>query len=153
MRPESAPPHAPPSEADERQRLAATLAGLRAAVRQRQGEVATVRGGADELHGLLLELRRAEFVQEPVPVSPRPGFGRLIVFLRKAAYHLFFKWHARAVLQQQNAFNQSASQLVAELAERSKRAEEELARLRERLAALEARADAPAATDAGDGEE
>lgn len=97
-----------------------------------------MRSGADELHGLLIELHRNEFVQEPVPVSPRPGIGRLIVFLRKVVYHLFVKWHARAALQQQNGFNQSASQLLAELAERSKRSDEEIARLRERLSALEA---------------
>jgi hypothetical protein len=114
----------------ERERAAEALAGLRAAIRQRQGEAATIRAGADELHGLLLELQRHEFVEEPAPVSPRPVYGRLLVFLRKAGYHLFFKWHARAVLAQQNAFNQSASRLILELAERHRRAEEELAKLR-----------------------
>lgn len=118
-------------------RLAATMVGLRAAVRQRQGEAATVRGGADELHGLLLELQRHEFVQEPFPVSPRPLYGRLLVFVRKAFYHLFMKWHARAVLSQQNSFNQSASRLVSELALRQKRAAEESARLEQRLRRLE----------------
>lgn len=122
-----APGELPDPERDE---LARTLAGLRAAVRQRQGEAATIRAGADELHGLLLDLQRTEFVEEPHPVSPRPISGRLLVFLRQAVYHLFFKWHARAVLQQQNSFNQSASRLLSELAERQKRAEEEIARLR-----------------------
>ena len=112
-------------------------AGCAAAVRQRQGEAATIRTGADELHGLLLELQRHEFVQEPVPVSPRPVYGRLLVFARKAFYHLFFKWHARAVLQQQNGFNQSASRLLTELAARQKRAAEEGARLELRLRRLE----------------
>ncbi len=132
----------------ERARLAATLSGLRAAVRQRQGEAATVRGGADELHGLLLELQRHEFVQEPIPVSPRPLYGRLLVFVRKAFYHLFMKWHARAVLAQQNGFNQSASRLLGELASRQKRAAEESARLGQQLRRLEEALDpalAPAA--------
>ena len=118
-------------------RLAATIGGLRAAVRQRQGEAATVRTGADELQGLLLELQRHEFVQEPVPVSPRPIFGRLLVFVRKAFYHLFMKWHARAVLQQQNSFNQCAGRLVSELALRQKRTAEESVRLEQRLERLE----------------
>jgi hypothetical protein len=126
-------PSSPEPAATDRDRLAATLAGLRAAVRQRQGESATVRAGADELHGLLLDLQRHEFVEEPVPVSPRPVYGRLLVFLRKVAYHLFHKWHARGVLAQQNAFNQSASRLIVELAERQRRAEEEIARLRREL--------------------
>ncbi|MEO7794661.1 MAG: hypothetical protein ABIV06_07780 [Thermoanaerobaculia bacterium] len=119
-----------------RARLAATIGGLRAAVRQRQGESATVRTGADELHGLLLELQRHEFVQEPLPVSPRV-YGRLLVFVRKAFYHLFVKWHARAVLQQQNSFNQSASRLLTELALRQKRAVEESARLEQQVRRLE----------------
>ena len=117
----------------DRERAAEALAGLRAAIRQRQGESATIRGGADELHGLLLDLQRHEFIEEPVPVSPRPVYGRLLVWLRKAGYHLFFKWHARGVLAQQNAFNQSASRLIVELAERQRRAEEEVSRLRREL--------------------
>ncbi|MEO8277888.1 MAG: hypothetical protein ABI639_16870, partial [Thermoanaerobaculia bacterium] len=127
-----------PSPADRaRAELAATIAGLRAAVRQRQGEAATIPTGADELQGLLLELQRHEFVQEPQPVSPRPVYGRWVVFVRKAFYHLLMKWQARAVLQQQNSFNQSASRLLAELAQRQKRAAEANARLEQQLLRLE----------------
>jgi hypothetical protein len=126
-----------PAGGAERERLAATIGGLRAAVRQRQGEAATIRTGADELHGLLLELQRHEFVQEPQPVSPRPVYGRILVFVRKAFYHLFVKWHARAVLQQQNSFNQSASRLLCELAQRQKQAAEESARLEQQIRRLE----------------
>ncbi len=154
-------PAADPAAEPELARLAATIAGLRAGVRQRQGEAATIRTGADELHGLLLELQRHEFVQEPIPVSPRPAYGRLLVFVRKAFYHLFVKWHARAVLQQQNSFNQSASRLLSELALRQKRAAEESVQLELRLRRLEqalqpegedgstAEADRPPASDAG----
>jgi hypothetical protein len=133
--PDARPPE--PATAASRARLAATISGLRAAVRQRQGEAATVRTGADELHGLLLELQRHEFVQEPVPVSPRPVLGRLLVFVRKAVYHLFMKWHARAALSQQNSFNQSASRLLSEMATGQKRTAEECARLEARLGRLE----------------
>jgi len=137
--PESSQPTAAPDAApgEGLARLAATIGGLRAAVRQRQGEAATIRTGADELHGLLLELQGHEFVQEPVPVSPRPVYGSLLVFVRKAFYHLFVKWHARAVLQQQNSFNQSASRLLSELAQRQKLAAEEAAELDLRLRRLE----------------
>ena len=96
-----------------------------------RGSCAAVGGGARRRPRAirLAELRRREFVQEPLPVSPRPGIGRLLVFVRKAAYHLFFKWHARAVLQQQNEFNQAAAALVATLAEREREARRELERL------------------------
>lgn len=151
--PESSQPTAAPDAAsgEGRARLAATIGGLRAAVRQRQGEAATIRTGADELHGLLLELQRHEFVQEPVPVSPRPLYGSLLVFVRKAFYHLFVKWHARAVLQQQNSFNQSASRLLSELAQRQKLAAEASAQLDLRLRRLEQAFAAAAAEEASPG--
>jgi hypothetical protein len=133
---------APESEVDREAAAAASaLASLRAAVRQRQGELAAVGGPdgrGDDLAAALAELRRREFVQEPRPVSPRPGVGALIVLFRKAAYHLFLKWHARAVLQQQNEFNQSVASLVAALAERERESRSELARLRRRVEELEA---------------
>ncbi len=128
-----------------REEVAATLAALEAGVRQRQGEKAALGGGGgDELGLRLAELRQREFVQEPRPVSPRPGFGRLIVALRKAAYHLFFKWHARAVLQQQNEFNQTASALLGDLAERERESRRQIERLRSRLAELERSPEPPA---------
>ena len=117
---------------------AAALASLRAGVMQRQGELAATGRGGDDLATSLAELRRHEFVQEPQPVSPRPGLGRVIVFVRRAVYHLFGKWHARAVLQQQNEFNQAAAALIAALAERERECRGELARMRRRVEALEA---------------
>lgn len=143
----------PASASDaEREGAAAALASLRAAVRQRQGELAAVGGAGgrgDDLAASLAELRRREFVQEPRPVSPRPGLGALIVFARKAMYHLFGKWHARAVLQQQNEFNQSVASLVAALAERERESRAELARLRRRLDELEAGVEAEPPGTAG----
>lgn len=119
--------------------MAAALAALGAAVRQRRAEIATAGADGDELAAQVADLRQREFVQEPRPVSPRPGFGRLIVFARKAVYHLFGKWHARAVLQQQNEFNQSAAALVAGLVERERELRRELGRLRARVERLEGR--------------
>jgi hypothetical protein len=138
----------PPSAGAPERAAAAALAALEAAVRQRQGERAAL-GGDDELGVRLSDLHQREFVQEPRPVSPRPGLGRLIVWTRKAAYHLFFKWHARAVLQQQNEFNQAASALLAELAERERDARRELERLRARVAGLEERSGRTPAGGAG----
>lgn len=127
----------PPAEDAARERVAAALAGISAAVRQRQAERAGRVGSGDELAAKLADLAEREFVEEPRPVSPRPVVGRVLVFVRKAAYHLFFKWHARAVLQQQNEFNQTAGALLAELAERQRALERETARLAARLAEVE----------------
>ena len=124
----------PPPDGEPGRAAAAALAALEAAVRQRRGELAALGGGGDELGVRLAELRQREFVQEPRPVSPRRGLGRLIVFVRRAVYHLFLKWHASAVLQQQNEFNQAASALLAELAERERETRRELERLRARVA-------------------
>lgn len=134
-------PPSPGTAADaEAQRVAASLEGLRAAVRQRQGELASARGGGgDELALQLAELRRREFVEEPVPVSPRPLLGRFIVLARKVAWHLGIKWHARAVWAQQNGFNQAASRTVQDLAERERETRRRIDRLEARLAELEGR--------------
>jgi hypothetical protein len=122
-----------------RAEVAATLAALGAAVRQRRAEVASAGVAGDELAVQVAEMRRREFVQEPRPVSPRPGLGRLIVLVRKVVYHLFGKWHARAVLQQQNEFNQTAAEVVAGVVERERELRRELARVRGRLERLEER--------------
>jgi hypothetical protein len=132
-------PVSPEGSDSDRESTAAALAALEAAVRQRRGELAALGAGGDELGVRLAELRQREYVQEPRPVSPRPGLGRLIVLVRRAAYHFFFKWHARAVLQQQNEFNQAASALVAELAERERETRREVERLRARVTELEER--------------
>jgi len=132
---------AEPNEPSAREEVAATLAALEAAVRQRRAEVATSGLAGDELATQVAEVRRHEFVQEPQPVSPRPGFGRLIVLVRKVVYHLFGKWHARAVLQQQNEFNQSAASLMAGIVERERDQRRELERLRVRQNELAERVD------------
>jgi hypothetical protein len=116
-----------------RDAAAAALAALEAGVRLRRGELAALGTGGEGLAARLSELRQREFVQEPRPVSPRPGIGRLLVLARKLFYHLGFKWHARAVLQQQNEFNQAAAALIVELADREREARRQIERLRARL--------------------
>lgn len=138
---EETPPTAADSAADaERAAVAVALGTLRAAVRQRQGELASARGAdGDEMALQLAELRRREFVEEPRPVSPRPLVGRWIVALRKLVWHLGLKWHARAAWAQQNGFNQAASRTLQDLAEREREARRRLERLEARVAELEAR--------------
>jgi hypothetical protein len=123
---------------------AEVLARLRAGVRQRRAELATLPEEGEEHRLRLLELRASEYLQEPRPVSPRPLLGPLLVAARKAVFHLFLKWHLRPLVQQQNRFNQAAGDLLADLLEAQRHLRSELRRLAERLADLE--------RPAGDGE-
>lgn len=121
--------------------MADVLARLRAGVRQRQAELATVSAATDEARFKLAELTAKEFLQEPMAFSPRPVIGRALVFARKAMFHLFFKWYMRPVVEQQNAFNQTASRLVQDLLQAEERLARQLREMDERLTALEKRAD------------
>jgi hypothetical protein len=140
-------PELPADEAARRERVAATLERVQAGVRQRRAELATVGGGREDTRLRLAELKSLEWVEEPTPVSPRPGVGRLLVFVRKAFFHLFHKWYARPVLHQQNGFNRAAAELLAELARRLEEGEARVARLGARVRELEGGADG-----GGDGE-
>ena len=108
--------------------VAATFARLREAVRQRAAEAATLEPGSEAAQSRQLALRELDTVREPVPVSPRRGLGRLVVFSRKAAFHLFLKWLVRPLLAQQNQFNQTAAQLIEELLRSEERLRGELRR-------------------------
>jgi len=96
-------------------------------------------GATEEARYKLAELTSKEFIQEPIAVSPRPVVGRVLVFARKAMFHLFFKWYMRPVVEQQNAFNQTASRLVQDLLQAEERLLRQLREMDARLAALEQR--------------
>lgn len=120
------------------------LERLRAGVRQRQAELATVTAGTDEARFKLVELTAKEFVQEPMAVSPRPVIGRALVFVRKALFHVVFKWYMRPVLEQQNAFNQTVSRLVQDLVQSQERLARQIREMEARLTALEKKDREPA---------
>lgn len=121
-------------------RVDEVLQQLRAGVRQRQAELATAGAGTDEARLKLVELTSKEHIQEPVPLSPRPVLGKWIVFVRKAFFHLFLKWYMRPILQQQNAFNQTAGRLIQDLIQGQEKLARQLRELDVRLTALERRA-------------
>lgn len=150
---------APAAGDEERERVAAVLDQLRAGVRQRRAELATLGAtgasaasatgdGSDaELQGKLLHVRQSEYVREPVPTSHRPGLGRWIVLARKAGYKLFGKWLVRPLLEQQNAHNAASAALLQELAESEARLAKQVRELTLRLEALER--SSPRRPDAG----
>jgi hypothetical protein len=113
------------------------MARLRAGVRQRQAELATVSAATDEARFKLAELTSKELIQEPMAFSPRPVVGRALVFVRKAVFHLFFKWYMRPVLEQQNAFNQTAARLIQDLMQRQEQMAGQVREMEARLAAWE----------------
>jgi hypothetical protein len=140
----------PPRPADPADlRVAEVLQRVRSGVRQRQAELATLAGGGEETKLRLLELKSLEYVEEPPLFSHRPGVGRLIVFVRKAVFHLFLKWYTRPMLLRQNRFNQAASQLLHELVARQAKLAETVARLTRELE--EARGDEAAGTSPAPG--
>lgn len=121
----------------EEQRVAAALAQIQASVRQRTAELSTL-GDRDEHRNLrLVDLRQSEFLQEPFPVSPRPVIGRLIVWIRKAMFQLFQKWHSRPLLIQQNRYNRAVRAMIEDLLRDQKQLDSELRDLRRLLAERE----------------
>ena len=132
---ETPSPQIPEDEA----RVAEVLQQLRAGVRQRQAELATVTAGTDEARLKIVELTSKEYIREPINVSPRPVIGPLLVFVRKAIFHLFMKWYLRPVVEQQNDFNQTASRLVQDLVQSQEKLARQLRELDARLLALEKR--------------
>ncbi|HEX7181952.1 MAG TPA: hypothetical protein VF756_08930 [Thermoanaerobaculia bacterium] len=128
-----------PTTPEDEARVAEVLQQLRAGVRQRQAELATVTAGTDEARLKIVELTSKEYIREPINVSPRPVIGSLLVFVRKAIFHLFMKWYLRPVVEQQNDFNQTASRLVQDLVQSQEKLARQLRELDARLLALEKR--------------
>lgn len=122
----------------ETDRVEDVLERLRAGVRQRQAEVATISGSELARHKLA-ELSAREYVQEPIAVSPRPVLGRWIVLARKAIFHLFLKWFTRPVLEQQNSYNQTVSRLIQDLMQSNEALAQRVRELEARLLELEKR--------------
>lgn len=135
----------PPSPGDLR--VDEVLQKVRSGVRQRRAESATLAAGGMETRNGLLMLKSREYVQEPVVFSHRPRWGRLIVFARKAFFHIFLKWYLRPLLEQQNGFNQAASRLIEDLVEAHDLTLRELALVSARLEALEERLGEPASEE------
>lgn len=118
--------------------VAAALERLRAGVRQRRAELATLGDESEATKLRVLELKTLEWVEEPPLFSHRPGLGKLIVLLRKVFFHAFVKWYARPLLLRQNRFNQVASQLIQELLAQQTRLAGEVGRLEREVAAARA---------------
>ena len=128
----------------ESERVARVLAELRAGVRQRQGELASL--GIDPVANDV-RLARAwalSELHEPPCESPRPLVGKLLVALRRTFFDFFVRWHAAPLRQQQSELNQEHVRLLgevlselAELRRRHEQLERQLGRLARRLDAAE----------------
>ncbi|MGH9379867.1 MAG: hypothetical protein ACRD2Z_04560 [Thermoanaerobaculia bacterium] len=121
------------SPEEDRQRVEEALRRVESAVRQRHAQLATRSVEREAVQAQLLELREAELLREATTSSPRPVIGPLLVWARKAVYHLFVKWQMRPLLQQQSRFNQAAARLLEDSLEAQERMAEELERLRARV--------------------
>jgi hypothetical protein len=137
------------------ERVAEVLQQLRSGVRQRTAELAVQGEATEEARQGLAAVRAREYVEEPVPLSHRRRLGRPIVLARKLAFHLFFKWYMRPLLEQQNAFNQAAGRVLQDILEAEERLRREVRLLVGRVADLERRLGAeppPGAPPANDRE-
>ena len=102
-------------------RVAATLARVRASVRQRQALLAAIPDEALELPASLAAVEATRQIEPVMPTSHRPIVGRALVLAKKVVYHLFLKWYLRGMLQQQNAFNRAVSVALQDVFERQQR--------------------------------
>ncbi len=135
----SSPISPDPNDQNVEPRVADVLQQIRSGVRQRQAQVATIAAGTEEARHKLVELTSKEYIQEPINVSPRPVVGRLLVFARKAVFHLFMKWFLRPVVEQQNGFNQTASRLLQDLVQSQEGLGKQVRELSAKVDALERR--------------
>lgn len=115
----------------DRRRVEEALRRVESAVRQRHAQLATRSVEREAVQARLFDLRETELLREATTSSPRPLIGPLLVWLRKAVYHLFLKWQLRPLLQQQSRFNQAAADLLEQSLEAQERLAEEVERLRD----------------------
>ncbi|MCZ6726930.1 MAG: hypothetical protein O7A98_06185 [Acidobacteria bacterium] len=112
-------------------RVAEILGQVRAGVRQRQAELATLDSELRDLPPTLARVQDLQYIEEPDCVSHRPIVGRVIVLAKKFVYQAFMKWFMSSLIEQQNAFNRASTQALRDLFERQR----DLAKETRRLAA------------------
>ena len=108
----------PEDESAVAARVAATLARIRAGVRQRHALLAVPPEEALELPASLAAVEATRRIDPAMPTSHRPIVGTALVLAKKAVYHLFMKWYLRGLLQQQNAFNSAVTAALQDVFER-----------------------------------
>ncbi len=117
------------SESAEDADVAAVLATVRAGVRQRRAELATISEEIEKLPPALALVHELQYVDEPVCESHRPVVGRFIVLAKKFFYQAFMKWYLDSLVRQQNAFNRATSEALRDLLRRQRALAAELDRL------------------------
>lgn len=124
---------------NESARVERALDQVRAGVRQRQAELATLDKELAKLPASLARVHEIQYVVEPQSVSHRPGIGRVIVFFKKAFYQAFMKWFMTSVIEQQNAFNSATARALRDLFERQAKLAQSTRDLEAKLADLDAK--------------
>lgn len=112
-------------------RVAEVLEQVRAGVRQRQAELATLDADLRSLPPALTRAQDLQYIEEPDCVSHRPIVGHVIVLAKRIVYQAFMKWFMSSLIEQQNAFNRAATRALRDLFERQR----DLAKETRRLAA------------------
>ncbi len=120
-------------EASQSAEVAEVLARVRAGVRQRRAELATLSEDLKRLPPALARAHELQYVEEPVCESHRPVVGRFIVLAKKFVYKGFMKWYLDSLVRQQNTFNRAASEALRDLFERQGALASELDRLADEI--------------------
>ncbi len=110
-------------DSQEEIQVAEVMEQIRAGIRQRQAELATLGGRrlggeGERLRQRLSDLRTMGHVRERPFVSTKPVIGRLIVFVREMWNSVAAKWYVRPMLSQQNIFNQTIAEMIIDLHQR-----------------------------------
>ena len=108
------------ASAPDAARVAATLARIRAGVRQQAAWAATAAPDRGNVPVSLANVQAAQQLEQPIPTTHRGAIGWPIVFTKRVVYRLFMKWYLRSVLQQQNAFNRAVTLALQDLYERQR---------------------------------
>jgi hypothetical protein len=103
--------------------VAEVMEQIRAGIRQRQAEVATLGdprlgGQGARLRQRLSDLRAMGHIRERPFVSTKPVIGRFLVFVREMWNSVAAKWYVRPMLRQQNTFNQAVAEMIIDLQQR-----------------------------------
>jgi hypothetical protein len=129
--------------------VAQILDQIRAGIRQRQAELAVIRKSREvrskveerkqrweQLNKQISELQAKSLVQERPFVSSIPILGWLISFIRRVWNNVAARWYVLRILQQQNAFNQAAVQMIASSALTQIRLETRVDEMNDRMIAM-----------------
>jgi hypothetical protein len=130
------------ADTPEEIRVAEVLQQIRAGIRQRQAELAALRGQAQsaeetQTYQRFHELQSLAYVRAQPFASETPVIGRLIVLVRELWCNVATRWYIHPILRQQNDFNQALVDLFREMYETQNDTRQRLEQVEQRLVSMD----------------